>query len=338
MLIVTQDPTSNPYGLGEGVKYYMLEVEDWTQPSHQNKRRLSSRKVSSDMESKVSPLASSTPALPPGPPEAEVEDTFLVTHPPNSHLFPVRTRANSSPTARPSSLSRLLAQAPTETQLDTIPASRTRTPSPTTSPPPPPSPSQHTGSAPHHAPGVPSPLRPGSRASRNSNMSRFSVGRIPPIGTMVSGSPGAAKAAPTTALVDQSLMASPSSSGEDYYFGGRPSTPSPNDSISDGMTNILKSRRRTSSYHVPRASPLTTSEPSTSSTITPATAAPSRPAMPNSSSTLANLASSWGVSFGRKKKAELEIAKLGTTLESPSPSGTSEHSTDPSASELLKRF
>lgn len=25
------NPSSNPYGLGEGVKYYMLQVEDWTQ-------------------------------------------------------------------------------------------------------------------------------------------------------------------------------------------------------------------------------------------------------------------------------------------------------------------
>jgi autophagy-related protein 11 len=27
-----QDPESNPYGLGNGVKYYMLQVEDWSQP------------------------------------------------------------------------------------------------------------------------------------------------------------------------------------------------------------------------------------------------------------------------------------------------------------------
>ncbi|KAF8267063.1 autophagy-related protein 11-domain-containing protein [Lactarius quietus] len=29
------DPESNPYGLGDGVKYHMLQVEDWTQPSKQ---------------------------------------------------------------------------------------------------------------------------------------------------------------------------------------------------------------------------------------------------------------------------------------------------------------
>ncbi|KAG9025608.1 oligomeric, coiled-coil, peripheral membrane protein [Tulasnella sp. JGI-2019a] len=30
-----KDPDSNPYGLGDGVKYFMLEVEDWTQPQPQ---------------------------------------------------------------------------------------------------------------------------------------------------------------------------------------------------------------------------------------------------------------------------------------------------------------
>ena len=27
-----QDPSSNPYGLGDGVKYYMVNVEDWRRP------------------------------------------------------------------------------------------------------------------------------------------------------------------------------------------------------------------------------------------------------------------------------------------------------------------
>ncbi|KAG8902194.1 oligomeric, coiled-coil, peripheral membrane protein [Tulasnella sp. 403] len=31
-----RDPQSNPYGLGDGVKYFMLEVEDWTQPTMQS--------------------------------------------------------------------------------------------------------------------------------------------------------------------------------------------------------------------------------------------------------------------------------------------------------------
>ncbi|KAF8966554.1 autophagy-related protein 11-domain-containing protein [Flammula alnicola] len=152
-----KDPSSNPYGLGDGVKYYMLEVEDWTQPSHNNKRRLSAKKVIGDNESKegfeTGPAKLSPSALPPGPPEAEVEDTFLVTHPPNSHLFPARARANSSPGARPSSsLSRLLAQASSapENMNENLPepTPEVRSPTPPISPPPPPSPTQHT--ALHH--------------------------------------------------------------------------------------------------------------------------------------------------------------------------------------------
>lgn len=315
----------------------MLEVEDWTQPSH-NKRRGSSRKVSIEKEAiKESILGSSPPALPPGPPEAEVEESFLVTHPPNSHLFPVRARANSSPTVRPSSLSRLLAQAAPEAQLEPVPQSPIRTPSPTTttSPPPPPLPSPHsphTGSAPHHVPGVPSPLRPGSRASRMSNTSRFSVNRLPALGNAVSGST-MAKAAPTIALSDQPLASSPSS-GEGNPFG-LPSTPSPDGSMSDGMANILNPRQRATSYHIPRTSPL-----GAGSSVQSKLPQPARPTL-TATGTLASLASSWGVSFSRKKKAELDFDNLAATPESPTDPRRSsdDHTTpDPSASELLKRF
>ncbi|KAF7360793.1 ATG11 domain-containing protein [Mycena venus] len=189
------DPTSNPYGLGDGVKYYMLEVEDWTQPSQQNKRRVSSRKVSREQPQSPLLLDTSSPALPSGPPEADVEDSFLTTHSPNLHLFPVRTRSTSSPPVRPSSLSRLLAQAPPESPLEPVPSpSNNKSPSPPTSPPPPASPSHHTGSIPQHVPVLSSPLRPGSRASRISTTSRFSVGRIPPPGKRlirISGDQGA---------------------------------------------------------------------------------------------------------------------------------------------------
>ncbi|KAJ7136702.1 putative peripheral membrane protein [Mycena epipterygia] len=332
------DPTSNPYGLGDGVKYYMLEVEDWTQPSQQNKRRLSSRKVSK--EHPQSPLVDSTPSLPPGPPEAEVEDSFLTTaHPPNLHLFPVRSRSGSSPPVRPSSLSRLLAQASPESQLEAIP-SRDRTPSPPTSPPPPASPSHYTGSAPHHVPVLSSPLRPGSRASRISTTSRFSVGRIPALGSASSGSPGA-KAPPTTALAEQLILSSSPSSAEANPFRS-PSTPSPDDSMSEGVSNILRhSRRRTSSYHVPRTSPLAPTSISESTSTSTATAGPARPTI-TASNTLANLASSWGVSFGRKKKAEISAATLASTAESEP--NADEHyriegeRSQESASELLKRF
>jgi hypothetical protein len=63
----------------------MLEVEDWTQPSH-NKKRLSSKRFSAEIQDGkeggvTSPSKPSSSALPPGPPEPEVEDTFMVTHP-----------------------------------------------------------------------------------------------------------------------------------------------------------------------------------------------------------------------------------------------------------------
>ncbi|KAJ7266262.1 autophagy-related protein 11-domain-containing protein [Mycena rebaudengoi] len=280
------DPTNNPYRLGDGVKYYMLEIEDWTQPSQQNKRKVSSRKVSKEPQS---PLVDSTPTLPPGPPEAEVEDSFLPTHhSSNLHLFPARTRST---------------QVSPDSHLEPI-ASRNRTPSPPISPPPPASPSQYIGSAPHHVPVLSSPLRPGSRASRISATSRFS-------------------APPTTALADPLLLSSSPSSGEANPFRS-PSTPSPDESMTDGVSNALRHSL----------------SPSTS-TATTATVGPVKPTS-TASNTPANLASSWGVSFGRRKKADLAAATLASTSEAD-PGANEQHETgdgdrERSASELLKRF
>lgn len=310
----------------------MLEVEDWTQQPSHNKRRISSRKVSHDNDATMkdrdpaSTPPSSPPAIPPGPPDAEAEDSFLVTHPPNSHLFPVRTRANSSPAVRPSSLSRLLAQASAqEPLLGNVPQSEARSPTPTISPPttsqPPPSPIPQQ-------PVIPSPLRPASRASRYSSTSKFSVGRLPALGSMVSGSPSATKAAPTTALTGSPLVALDVSSQEGNPFGS-PVTPSPEESISDGTTNLI-SRRRTTSYHIPRTSPLAATA---SSQVTAA-----RQAL-TATGTLANLASSWGVPFGKRKQSE--IGNLTPTIEASvtEARGSSERpTTDASARELLRRF
>ncbi|THV00458.1 hypothetical protein K435DRAFT_818316 [Dendrothele bispora CBS 962.96] len=333
------DPSSNPYGLGDGVKYYMLEVEDWTQPSN-NKRRVSSKKQSNnDAEPgpSTSPgLADSTSMLP--PPEPEVEDTFQVAA--NSPS----TRANSSPSARPSSLSRLLAQAPPETPDDAVPTSpksppRSESPKqdqtefPTTSPPPPPSPSLPSGSVPRQAAGPlssQSPLRPGSRASRLSTTSRFSGGRIPPLGSASTGSP--VKAVATTALSSDRMTSSPSS-GE--VVGETPNAPSPEGSISEGMTSVFKnSRRRTSSYHVSRNSPLAVSESSglSTSSITASTVKPA----PTATSTLASFANSWGAAFSRKKKTEM--SNLAPTLETSSAGGENSRPSDSTASEMLRRF
>ncbi|OJA17862.1 hypothetical protein AZE42_05905, partial [Rhizopogon vesiculosus] len=188
-VVNSKDPSSNPYGLGDGVKYYMLEVEDWTQAGQMNKRRPVPRKVSalSDPETERqtgSDPPEPPPSKPPAPPQSEFENVFSVTQAPTSSSFPTRARANSTPVAGPSSLSRLLAQAPSE-QLETIAPSRDISP-PATSPPPPPAPSSpstqqvdlntHQPESLPHAPHISSPLRPGSRASSSS---RFSAARLP---------------------------------------------------------------------------------------------------------------------------------------------------------------
>ncbi|KAK0220473.1 putative peripheral membrane protein [Armillaria fumosa] len=327
------DPTSNPYGLSDGVKYYMLQVEDWTQPAQQNRRRSSAAKSIKEPGSPQQPTALTNGTLPPAPPEAEVEDTFQVTHPPTSRLFPLRTRANSSPSTRPSSLSRLLAQAsqdlrPEETPSPPPPPPPVRTPSPVAhspqSPVPLPSPTHPVGSIPHHATMHPSPLRPGSRASKTSSASRFSVGRMPALGS-VSSSLGA-KATATTAISDEPVASSPSAESQ---YERVTSVPSPDDSISNGMGNVLNIRRRTTSYHRPSAR--ASSESSTSNTVTEGVS--SRP-VTTASSALANLASSWGVSFGRKKKAA--ISRLSTTEESQPGSPSMDPSPDTPANDAFQ--
>ena len=302
-----------------------------------------------------------------------MEDTFLVTHPPNSHLFPVRQRSNSSPAARPSSLSRLLAQASPAQEITTEapaehPADLQRTPSPATptpapeirslsppasSPPPPsqspsvpvpqnvsPNANNNTSS---NTPSMPSPLRPGSRASRLSTTSRFSVSRIPALGAVMTSQ---SKAAATTALTEQAIAASPSSI-TDSPFRSPVTPPPPEEAISDAVTNALSSqlnttvnhRRRTSSHQTTRPSPLATT--STQGAVAAATIVPARPSF-STTNTLTNLASSWGMSFGRKKKAEIgslaptaEASGTGSDREPPIPETPN---SSQSARELLKRF
>ncbi|KAH7874259.1 putative peripheral membrane protein [Lentinula edodes] len=320
------DPTSNPYSLGDGVKYYMLEVEDWTQPAH-DKRKVSKKRNSDPKPS----LASSTPALPSGPPEPEVEDTFQVAPTTSSHLSASRTRSNSSPTnARPSSLSRLLAQASpeipaTEMTPQPFPTSENRPNSPTSSPPPPPSPQLPKLISSPQVNSPQSPLRPGSRASRLSTTSRFSGGRIAPFGSVSSGS-STNKANPTTALSDQNLVSSPSSASisikrNDATF------PSPGGSPSD-MAGTLKKhfRNRTTSYqnsrptsmHIPKGSPLTNMETTAASSH-----APTRTS-----------ASYWNSSWFSRKKADTAHP---TTLDNSSAAGSIRPS-DSAASDILKRF
>ena len=310
----------------------MLEVEDWTQPSH-SKRRTSSRKTIGDNESsdgfqagysKLSPSA----LPPPGPPEEGVEDTFLLAHPPKSHLFLARARASSSPPTRPSSLSRLLAQASaspdgmSENLPPPDPIPEVKSPTPSLSPPPP-SPTNNTGSAPHshnNVPRVPSPLRPGSRASRLSTTSRFSVGRIPVLATVTASQP---KASATTALTEQAVASSASSNDGSPFES--PVTPSPEHSLPE----VTGHRRGTSSYHNPGPSPLA-SGTSQNSVV------PSKHAS-TASDTLATLANSWGMPFGRRKKSELKNLTQAVEFPVDDARGNSQRH-NISAHDLLKRL
>ncbi|KAG2139502.1 putative peripheral membrane protein [Suillus cothurnatus] len=301
-IVDSKDPSSNPYGLGDGVKYYMLEVEDWTQAGQMNKRRPAARKVSALSDPETDRKTNSdppepSPSPPPVPPQSEFESVFSATQPPTSLSFPVRARANSTPVTGPSSLSRLLAQAPPENSMEIIPSSldsNTQQPPSLT-----------------HAPRIPSPLRPGSRASRGSSSSRFSAVRLPPLAS-VSASPTLVKAVATTALTEHDL--SSISPPREYSASGGP--PSPQGSLSEGMTSIFLNRRRTTSHHVPRSSPLASSNFS---------------GAPSATSTLASLASNF-VPFGRRKKVDMPAPIIEGHVRDQT--GGSEVS----ASDMLRRF
>ncbi|KAI0346465.1 putative peripheral membrane protein [Trametopsis cervina] len=321
-VVDNRDPNTNPYGLGDGVKYYMLEVEDWTQPASTPKpRRVSTKKqTGSQSPRKSSPeppsTAEATPEPTPGPPDlddAEVEEGFPARSP-TSPLTTALARASSPSAAGPSSLSRLLAQA-SDSQTENIaipqpdsmhpfpspPASSPReaSPLPQHATPPPPSPS-HTQAVSPPRGTMPLPGRPGSRASRISVSSRFSGGRIP-----FGGVAGSAKAVATTALAsDPTLAESPTSNGSDT------ASASPEGSPTDGMAGLLPHhRRRASSYHPKKESPLVGPGglPTIAQAADPVKSNGFQGSLVGSSPSLtarvrlASLASSWGVPFGRRK-------------------------------------
>lgn len=324
----------------------MLEVEDWTQ-SAQNKRRSSAKKfIPNVQDGKDNSISKSTKLNPSTrPPEPEVEDSFM---PPNSHLFPTRARSSSSPTARPSSLSRLLAQASSalEGSIDTV----TEKPSPLPDPETPPGGVSPVGEPPfqpvittfestindcvnlssahgnsnsinHTIPNT--PLRPGSRLS---DASKFSLNRIPAFAPQT-------KSTATTALSDQVISTSP----ESNPFKS-PMTPSADESVSEAISNTINKanhRRRTTSYHTARASPLVPS--SAQGTI-----APQHPSL-NATATLVNLANSWKMSLGRKK-AEVANGILTRPVKSSGDTTNAHINSEPqadgsaSARDILKRF
>ena len=310
-----QDPSSNPYGLGNGVKYYMLEVEDWTQPGT-SKRRQTSKKALVLSETREDP-----PVPLSAPPENEVEESFHPTRAPNSRHFPTAARSGTNPTAPaagPSSLSRLLAQAPVTSEPaalpDPAPFRPALAPSPplrTPSPPLPPSSSSpaHSSLATAvpgrpHPPHPSSPLRPGSRAS-----SRYSAPRLPAFG----GAGGSAnKAVPTTAITAPSTtLDEPGGAGTlgpilTTTTAPAPAAPLPPDTAGEGMASLL-ARRRTTSFHV---------TPSGSSLVAPTP----RQTGAGPAAALASLAN-WGSSFSRRRRTDAASASASESSVPPSQAG-----------------
>ena len=307
----------------------MLEVEDWTQPGT-SKRRQTSKKVLAVAESKEEP-----PVPLSAPPENDIEEeTFHPARAPNSRHFPAaRSGSNSTtPVAGPSSLSRLLAQAPMAPEqppLDPTPHPPSPVHSPTRTPSPQPPAATPFPTAPlpaTTAPGRPhsSPMRPGSRASRLSTSSRYSTPRLPAFGG-AGGSP--AKAVPTTAITAAPAIDDSGASA----FGSPASTtaaalaapPPPAESAGEGMASLL-ARRRTTSFHLPASgSPLAAPVPR--QTAGPAGA-------------FANLAS-WGTSFSRRRKAIPTTTQA--TAPAQAPAKQDALSTGPGrtdAQQILQRF
>ena len=298
----------------------MLEVEDWTQQTQTPKRRVYSRRVTSlTIETEPKPALVEEPL--PIPAEPEVEESFTTPRP-----FPTRSRANSNPSAGPSSLSRLLAQAATEATADpiTTPTAEKAQPFPditiddrelqeepqeqqeqqeqlqsevadSISPSPPPIATPFHSSPPRR-----SPMRPGSRSSKISITSRMSIGRKP--GGSVTG-----KASSTTAITGLPITTG-KMTGDLPVVRRVGETPTPEGSPSDGMSNLLKQhhrRRASSSYSVTRSFPLTggtTTAISHATNVQGSTDISNETSASGAGSRLASLATSWGVTFGRRRK------------------------------------
>ena len=326
-----QSPDGNPYGLSDGVKFFVLEVEDWTQST--TKKKLTSKKspektIGTQERSISPPPADSLQANVASP------ESLGATRSPTSHYFPVRVRSNSG-SAGPSSLSKLLAQAnPIETLPENeplVPPTKSRSPSPVPSAQPPPSPNRRLLLS--HSPSVPSPLRPGSRSSSSS---RFSGGRIPPFPASVSsGSSGPPKAAPTTAL----SSAVPASSASSASFAAVkeqngqmkkvdiPSTPSPADSTSDGLSSMLLSQRRTTSEYQSSVMSYAKNAINTGG--------------PSATKALANLASNLGMSITRRRtESTTSTTSTSAQIRAAVDNGNTDtpNSTTARAADLLRRF
>ncbi|KAF8527616.1 hypothetical protein BU17DRAFT_39351, partial [Hysterangium stoloniferum] len=188
-IVDPRDPSTNPYGLSDGTKFYMLQVEDWTQST--SSRRKSSSSPLARLSS-TSPLArpSSRPSSP-------------LVRPSSPSLF----RRPSSPLARPASPPpsrrsspfvspiHINAQAhPSSPLASQSPFPSTSNPIPSPSPVNPnPSPSPSSAALPLHNP----------KSRRSSSSSRFSISRsniFSPGRHPLGGKTGNVKGVATTAV------------------------------------------------------------------------------------------------------------------------------------------
>ncbi|KAG8745720.1 oligomeric, coiled-coil, peripheral membrane protein [Ceratobasidium sp. 414] len=214
----SKQPDGNPFGLGDGVKFFLLDVEDWTQPSNVAKKRTISNPIrplsiaSYEARERISSWSETTAlatALPASVPDREdtlgagisLNSKSGARAPSPSAGARYFSKMSVSPTAGPSSLSRVLAQAPTPTS-----------PGP-----------QSVLSSPYNA-----------ERSRSRTTSLSSV-RPPHLN-------GPNKAAPTTALSERAVPAAGSTATPDDA-----STPSPSGSAFDGMGSVVANRRRPTS-------------------------------------------------------------------------------------------
>ncbi|KAH7099705.1 hypothetical protein BKA62DRAFT_283781 [Auriculariales sp. MPI-PUGE-AT-0066] len=310
-IVNSKDPSTNPYGLGDGIKFYMLEVEDWTSsmsPSSSSRRRTSSRRIAVDPDAAAEADDS---ALQPA------EEAAVLPSPPG-RVYPTpphRPRGVSTSLAGPSSLSKLLAQNPSPPVPPSHqPTALSNSKVSTDSEPPGPlirptaSPTVRT-----HPLQPGSPLRPASRSSTTSRPSSILHGARPFLQPVTSSG----KAAPTIAVTER--HDSPPSTGSipnsiqlrDEQTYNQPhqrnastssvqlpqGTPSPDVSASEGMSGILRSR--------------TLSRP----------AGPAAVGIQSAGSALANLANSWGVAIGRRRKPTTD-ATVGTDPNDVPPGNT----------------
>ncbi|KAF8591259.1 hypothetical protein K439DRAFT_1656781 [Ramaria rubella] len=102
---MVRDLNSNPYGLADGTKFYMLQVEDWTQSSPRRKSSPSKSNAEDSSHPGAPALTVDTSLSTPG-----AHPSMEASLPVSRQLFGPRPRTHSTPNPHVSSLSRLLAQ------------------------------------------------------------------------------------------------------------------------------------------------------------------------------------------------------------------------------------